>query len=80
MSKLSQKERTGLFREKARNDANKGRFDPPGLSLAEKLGLTFLTGGLGAISFFDDETRDRRTYKNAHLKTMERNSILRKRP
>lgn len=60
MSKLSQKERTGLFREKARNDANKGRFDPPGLSLAEKLGLTFLTGGLGAISFFDDETRDRK--------------------
>lgn len=78
MSKLSQTEREDLYREKARNDAERGDFNPPGLSLGEKLGLTFVTCGLGAAAFLDNtQARDRAAYEDEHARAVERNSILR---
>lgn len=63
MSILRPKQREALYEKQGYADGLSGLSRPPGASALLKLGLTLVTGGLGAISFLPDQAdRDRAAY------------------
>ena len=68
MSKFSKEELAEIsklaFVEKAKNDAVKGNYDPPGMSGGAYLVAGLLTGGLGWLS--DTKSDEREAYNQIY--------------